>query len=136
MENVPLSLEERLRADETGQLSKEMFDQLNAMRVRLESEKRKLQTQSVYESKERIDTMALTNTSINEIYKSIQSPMRNTENDLKSLLDTVPTGGDITTAQLLQLQTAISKYTLTSTIFSAIIKELSDSLKQTAAKIG
>lgn len=49
MENVPLSLEERLRADETGQLSKEMFDQLNAMRVRLESEKRKLQTQSVYE---------------------------------------------------------------------------------------
>jgi chromosome condensin MukBEF complex kleisin-like MukF subunit len=80
--------------------------------------------------------MALTNTSINEIYKSIQTPMKNTESDLKVLLDTVPTGGDITTAQLLQLQTAISKYTLTSTIFSAIIKELSDSLKQTAAKIG
>ncbi len=49
MENLPLSFEERLRADGTGQLSKEMFDQLNTMRVRLESEKRRLQTRSVYE---------------------------------------------------------------------------------------
>jgi len=49
MENVPLSLEERLRADKTGQFSKQMSDQLNTMIIRLESEKRKLQTRSVYE---------------------------------------------------------------------------------------
>ena len=49
MENVPLSLEERLRTDKTGQFSKQISDQLNAIIIRLESEKRKLQTRSVYE---------------------------------------------------------------------------------------
>lgn len=79
---------------------------------------------------------ALTNVTINQIYGNIKDPMDIAERDLKSLLGDVKSGGDVTTAQLLQMQTAISKYTLTSSIFSAIIKELSDSLKQTAAKIG
>jgi hypothetical protein len=79
--------------------------------------------------------MALQKASINEIYNSVQGPMKTAEDDMKALLSNVQSGGDITTAQLLQIQTAISKYTLTATIFSAIIKELSDSLKQTAAKI-
>lgn len=80
--------------------------------------------------------MPLAKTSINEIYTHVSTPMITAENDLKTLLSSINTGGDVTTAQLLQIQTAISKYTLTSSIFSAIIKELSDSLKQTAAKIG
>jgi len=80
--------------------------------------------------------MALEKASINEIYNNIKNPMDTAENDMKTLLSGVSTGGDVTTAQLLQIQTAISKYTLTSSIFSAIIKELSDSLKQTASKIG
>jgi hypothetical protein len=79
--------------------------------------------------------MALQKASINEIYNSVKDPMKAAEDDMKSLLSNVQSGGDITTAQLLQIQTAISKYTLTATIFSSIIKELSDSLKQTAAKI-
>jgi hypothetical protein len=79
--------------------------------------------------------MALEKASINEIYNSIKDPMKTAEDDMKTLLSSVQSGGDITTAQLLQIQTAISKYTLTATIFSSIIKELSDSLKQTAAKI-
>jgi hypothetical protein len=79
--------------------------------------------------------MALQKASINEIYNSVKDPMKTAEDDMKSLLSSVQSGGDITTAQLLQIQTAISKYTLTATIFSSIIKELSDSLKQTAAKI-
>jgi hypothetical protein len=62
--------------------------------------------------------------------------MTTAENALKTLLSDVNDGGDITTAQLLQVQAAMAKYTLTSSIFSAIIKELSDSLKQTASKIG
>lgn len=74
--------------------------------------------------------------SINEIAKKIDKPMTDAETDLKSLLDKVNTGGDVTTVELLRIQTAIAKYTLTSSIFSAIIKELSDSLKQTASKIG
>lgn len=80
--------------------------------------------------------MAMTSTTINQIYENIKTPMSDAETDLKGLLNNIKTGGDVTTAQLLQMQTAISKYTLTATIFSAIIKELSDSLKQTAAKIG
>lgn len=80
--------------------------------------------------------MSLEKASINEIAKKIDAPMTSAENDLKALLDKVDNGGDVTTVQLLRIQTAIAKYTLTSSIFSAIIKELSDSLKQTAAKIG
>ena len=80
--------------------------------------------------------MTLAKASINEIYNNIKEPMNTAEDDMKKLLSNVQSGGDITTAQLLQIQTAISKYTLTSSIFSAIIKELSDSLKQTASKIG
>lgn len=80
--------------------------------------------------------MALTKASINEIAGKIQPQMTNAENDLKTLLDGINTGGDITTAELLRIQAAMAKYTLTSSIFSAIIKELSDSLKQTASKIG
>ena len=41
----------------------------------------------------------------------------------------------MTTAQLLKLQYLISRYTVTATVFAAIIKELGDSLKGVAAKI-
>jgi len=80
--------------------------------------------------------MALEKASINEISTKINPKMKDAEDALKLLLDKVSDGGDVTTAQLLQIQAAMAKYTLTSSIFSAIIKELSDSLKQTASKIG
>ena len=80
--------------------------------------------------------MGIAKASINEVATKINPQMTSAETDLKNLLNTVNNGGDVTTAQLLQIQAAMAKYTLTSSIFSAIIKELSDSLKQTAAKIG
>ena len=80
--------------------------------------------------------MALTKASINQIGVQIETPMKDAESDLKTLLDNVNNGGDVTTVELLRIQMAMSKYTLTGSIFSAIIKELSDSLKQTASKIG
>ena len=80
--------------------------------------------------------MALTKASINQIGVQIETPMKDAESDLKKLLDNVNNGGDVTTVELLRIQMAMSKYTLTGSIFSAIIKELSDSLKQTASKIG
>jgi|688.fasta_scaffold1823271_1 chromosome condensin MukBEF complex kleisin-like MukF subunit len=80
--------------------------------------------------------MGLAKASINEVAKKIDKPVSDAEGDLKRLLDAVNTGGDVTTVELLRIQSAMAKYTLTSSIFSAIIKELSDSLKQTAAKIG
>jgi uncharacterized phage infection (PIP) family protein YhgE len=80
--------------------------------------------------------MTIAKASINEISAKISPQMTTAEDALKTLLSDVNNGGDITTAQLLQVQAAMAKYTLTSSIFSAIIKELSDSLKQTASKIG
>jgi hypothetical protein len=78
----------------------------------------------------------LSKASINAVADKITSPMRDAEGVLNNLLGAITNGGDVTTAQLLQIQSAMAKYTLTGSIFSAITKELSDSLKQTASKIG
>jgi hypothetical protein len=80
--------------------------------------------------------MPITNTSLNEIYNSVAPAMTASETELKTLLGAIPSGGDITTAQLLQLQVGIAKYTVTSTVFSNVIKEFADALKGTASKIG
>lgn len=78
----------------------------------------------------------LTSTSLNSIYDAVKGPMSTAEDALKTLLGKIPSGGDITTAQLLELQVGIAKYTVTSTVFSNVIKEFSDALKGTASKIG
>ena len=44
------------------------------------------------------------------------------------------TGGDMTQAELLKLQFNIARYTITASTYSALMKEISDSLKQTASK--
>jgi hypothetical protein len=80
--------------------------------------------------------MALPKASINAVADKITTPMKDAEDALKLLMKDINSGGDVTTAQLLQIQSAMAKYTLTGSIFSAITKELSDSLKQTASKIG
>ena len=73
---------------------------------------------------------------IDAVANRVTTPMTNAEGALTNLLSAITNGGDVTTAQLLQIQSAMAKYTLTGSIFSAITKELSDSLKQTASKIG
>jgi hypothetical protein len=80
--------------------------------------------------------MGLANTSLNAVYGAVAPKMTDAESALKNLLGQIPDGGDITTAQLLQLQVAMAKYTVTSTVFSNVIKEFSDALKGTANKIG
>ena len=80
--------------------------------------------------------MALPKASINAVADKITTPMKDAEDALKLLMKDINSGGDVTTAQLLQIQSAMAKYTLTGSIFSAITKALSDSLKQTASKIG
>ncbi len=79
---------------------------------------------------------ALPKASIDAVATKINPQMASAEGSLNTLLGNITNGADVTTAQLLQIQSAMAKYTLTGTIFSAIIKELSDSLKQTASKIG
>jgi hypothetical protein len=80
--------------------------------------------------------MALQRASIDAVANKINAPMANAEGALNTLLGDITDGGDVTTAQLLKIQSAMAKYTLTGSIFSAITKELSDSLKQTTSKIG
>ena len=80
--------------------------------------------------------MGLASTSLNSVYGAVAPKMDEAETTLKTLLGKIPDGGDITTAQLLQLQVAMAKYTVTSTVFSNVIKEFSDALKGTANKIG
>lgn len=78
----------------------------------------------------------LSKASIDAIATKINPKMVTAESNLNTLLGEITDGGDVTTAQLLKIQSAMAKYTLTGSIFSAITKELSDSLKQTASKIG
>ena len=78
--------------------------------------------------------MAITKPTIHEISASIEPQMTAAETALTEQLNAIPSGGEVTTTQLLRLQTAIAKYTITASVFSAIIKELSDSLKSIANK--
>jgi hypothetical protein len=62
--------------------------------------------------------------------------METNETLLRTELGTINDGSEITTAQLLRLQYLIARYTVTATTFANIIKEMSDSLKGVASKIG
>ena len=58
------------------------------------------------------------------------------ETDVKTQLNELSGGGELTQADLLKLQFNIAKYTISASTLSAITKEVADSLKQTANKIG
>lgn len=78
----------------------------------------------------------LTSTGLNAIYGNIETPMANAETALRTSLGNIPDGGEVTTSQLLKLQYEIARYTVTASVYSSIIKEMADALKQTANKIG
>lgn len=80
-------------------------------------------------------TNTAANTSLNAIHSALSPKLESMETTLRTEINTVTDGGDVTTAQLLRMQYMISRYTVTTTVFSAIIKELGDSLKGVAAKI-
>lgn len=79
---------------------------------------------------------ALLNTGLDAIYNNIKTPMETNETNLRTILGDIPSGGEVTTSQLLRLQYEIARYTVTASVYSAIIKESADSLKQMASKIG
>ena len=80
--------------------------------------------------------MALISTGIKHIYDKVSPSMDALETQLRTDLDTITDGGEMTTCQLLQLQYFIARYTVSSSIYSNIIKEMADALKGTASKIG
>lgn len=80
--------------------------------------------------------MALSSTGLKNIYEKIEPMMKGNEDLVRTELGNINDGGDVTTAQLLRLQYLIARYTVTATTFANIIKEISDSLKGVASKIG
>jgi hypothetical protein len=80
--------------------------------------------------------MALPSTGLKNIYEKIEPKMQDNETLLRTELGNINDGSEITTAQLLRLQYLIARYTVTATTFANIIKEMSDSLKGVASKIG
>ncbi|NDC10179.1 MAG: hypothetical protein EBZ75_12735 [Oxalobacteraceae bacterium] len=80
--------------------------------------------------------MALPSTGLKNIYEKIEPMMQGNEDLLRTQLGNINDGSEITTAQLLRLQYLIARYTVTATTFANIIKEMSDSLKGVATKIG
>ncbi|CAM8633909.1 hypothetical protein MCEMAEM21_01729 [Oxalobacteraceae bacterium] len=80
--------------------------------------------------------MSLPSTGLKNIYEKIDPKMRDNEDLLRTELGAINDGSEVTTAQLLRLQYLIARYTVTATTFANIIKEMSDSLKGVAAKIG
>jgi hypothetical protein len=80
--------------------------------------------------------MSLASTGLKNIYEKIDPKMRDNEDLLRTELGAINDGSEVTTAQLLRLQYLIARYTVTATTFANIIKEMSDSLKGVAAKIG
>lgn len=77
-----------------------------------------------------------TSSGLNQIYSGVAGKMSTVETDITNALKNVRDGGEITQAQLLELQYQMAKYTVTASVFSAILKEMADALKQTANKIG
>ena len=73
---------------------------------------------------------------LNNIDTIASSNINSMETDVKSQLENLKSGGEVSQADLLKLQFNIAKYTITASTFSALVKEISDSLKQTANKIG
>jgi hypothetical protein len=80
--------------------------------------------------------MSLASTGLKNIYEKIDPKMRDNEDLLRTELGAINDGSEVTTAQLLRLQYLIARYTVTATTFANIIKEMSDSLKGVANKIG
>ena len=80
--------------------------------------------------------MTLASTGLKNIYDKLEPMMNTNESLLRSELGAINDGAEITTAQLLRLQYLIARYTVTATTFANIIKEMSDSLKGVASKIG
>ncbi len=80
--------------------------------------------------------MSLPSTGLKNIYEKIDPKMRDNEDLLRTELGAINDGSEVTTAQLLRLQYLIARYTVTATTFANIIKEMSDSLRGVAAKIG
>lgn len=73
---------------------------------------------------------------IKTVYEGISGKITTMESDISTLFSNLKDGSELTQADLLKFQYNIARYTVTASTYSSLMKEFSDSLKQTANKIG
>lgn len=79
----------------------------------------------------------ITETTLKNVGEVASDAIGKADAQLQTELASIPDDpGKVTTAILLKVQVAMAKYTVTSSVLSAIIKEMADALKSLANKIG
>lgn len=76
-----------------------------------------------------------TQPNIDTVYDKTNVKVSAVETEINAQLDSLKGGGELTQADLLKLQYNIARYTITVSTYSSVMKEFSDTLKQTANKI-
>jgi len=72
---------------------------------------------------------------LNALEIQVQPEIERSESDLKSVLDTIKSGGEVDAAKLLYYTTEVNKNSLTINMFSSIVKERGDTLKGACQKL-
>ncbi|MDB5839535.1 MAG: Type secretion needle MxiH, YscF, SsaG, EprI, PscF, EscF [Herminiimonas sp.] len=72
---------------------------------------------------------------LDELNVSVESGMTEAEVDLRATIDGVKTGTSISVPDMINLQFKMSQYTITASIFSSLMKELTDTMKSVVQKI-
>ena len=70
MENLSLSVEERLRSDKTGEYAKGVHKQLKQIELRLATEARKLHDRSTHEKIKAAGTAVISSTALMQLFES------------------------------------------------------------------
>ena len=70
MENLSLSVEERLRSDKTGEYAREVYKQLKKIELRLATEARKLHDRSTHEKIKAAETAVTSSSALMQLFES------------------------------------------------------------------
>ncbi|MDB5798396.1 MAG: hypothetical protein JWP36_2298 [Paucimonas sp.] len=76
------------------------------------------------------------NMTLGEIYEKTKLGMSSVEADLSVTLAALPSGSAMSVTDMIQLQYKMSIFTITAQTMSAIMKDLSDTMKSIVQKIG
>ena len=79
--------------------------------------------------------VSLAGTTLNNIQDFTTGVLGAAETIFKRVTNDISTGGTLSMAEMIKYQAETSKFTLTATIMSAIIKEVIDTMKGIANKI-
>jgi hypothetical protein len=70
MENAPVSVEDRLRSDKTGEYAKEICKQLKQIELRLAAEARQLHDRSTHEKIKAAETAVISSAAFMKLFES------------------------------------------------------------------